>query len=111
MITLLSVFAVTFLVFLLVIVGMGVGVILGRRQLSGSCGGLANQRDADGNASCSLCSDPDAACQELSHRMQAAGAPQGESRSFSAKKGPDACELDCQTAGCSKEAIDACRSR
>ena len=63
------IFGVTLAVFLLVILGMASGVLLGRRQLSGSCGGLANRTDADGQTACSLCSDPDAACKELGRRQ------------------------------------------
>jgi uncharacterized protein len=73
------VFAVTLAVFLLVIVGMAVGVMMGRRQISGSCGGLANQTDAEGNNSCSLCSNPAEACTELRRRAEVAQARgQGE---------------------------------
>jgi thiamine biosynthesis lipoprotein len=54
----------------LVIAAMAVGVMFGRRAISGSCGGLANKRDADGSVSCSLCSNPDNACKELRNRMQ-----------------------------------------
>ncbi|MGV3483511.1 MAG: FAD:protein FMN transferase [Planctomycetaceae bacterium] len=54
----------------LVVAAMAVGVMFGRRSISGSCGGLANSRDADGNVSCSLCSNPDNACRELRERMQ-----------------------------------------
>lgn len=60
---------ITACVFGLVIVAMAVGVIFGRRSISGSCGGLANKKDADGNVSCSLCSNPDNACKELRSRM------------------------------------------
>lgn len=60
---------VTACVFGLVIIAMAVGVIFGRRSISGSCGGLANKKDADGNVSCSLCSNPDNACKELRSRM------------------------------------------
>ena len=66
----LVVFIVTLAAFLLVIVGMAVGVILGRREISGSCGGLANQNPEGGESSCSLCSNPDSACKELRDRMQ-----------------------------------------
>ncbi|MEZ6134934.1 MAG: hypothetical protein R3C53_08500 [Pirellulaceae bacterium] len=71
--TLLVIFGVTLGVFLLVVVGMSIGVLMGRRQLSGSCGGLANQTDREGNAACSLCSNPDAACKELARRREEAG--------------------------------------
>ena len=63
-------FLVTLGVFLLVIVGMAVGVMMGRRQISGSCGGLANKTDAEGNTACSLCSNPSEACQELRKRAE-----------------------------------------
>ena len=42
--------SVTVLVMLTVIVGMGIGVLFGRRALQGSCGGLNNQ------GRCALCS-------------------------------------------------------
>ncbi|MEM7474453.1 MAG: (Na+)-NQR maturation NqrM [Planctomycetota bacterium] len=70
MLTLMLVFGVTLLAFLLVIAGMAVGVMMGRREISGSCGGLANQTNEAGETSCSLCSNPDAACKELKERMQ-----------------------------------------
>ncbi len=41
--------ALSFIVLLLVIAGMGVGVLNGRRAISGSCGGLNGGR-------CELCS-------------------------------------------------------
>jgi thiamine biosynthesis lipoprotein len=56
-------------VFGVIIAGMAVGVMFGRRSISGSCGGLANKKDADGNTSCALCSSPSDACQELRDRM------------------------------------------
>ncbi|QEG41227.1 (Na+)-NQR maturation NqrM [Roseimaritima ulvae] len=61
---------ITFAAFLIVIAGMAVGVLFGRRSISGSCGGLANQTDAEGNTSCSLCENPSEACRELKSRMQ-----------------------------------------
>ncbi|MEL7264511.1 MAG: (Na+)-NQR maturation NqrM [Planctomycetota bacterium] len=66
----LLIFAVTVGALLIVIAAMAVGVIFGRRSISGSCGGIANERDADGNISCSLCSDPANACEDLQQRMQ-----------------------------------------
>ena len=59
-----------FVAFGLVIAAMAVGVIFGRRSISGSCGGLANKREPDGSISCALCSNPDNACKELRERMQ-----------------------------------------
>ena len=70
MITSITVFAITLVAFLLVIAGMAVGVMMGRRAISGSCGGLANRTDQGESASCSLCSNPDAACRELGSSMQ-----------------------------------------
>ena len=49
---------------------MAIGVMFGRRSISGSCGGLANMKNEDGSVSCSLCSNPAEACQELRNRMQ-----------------------------------------
>ena len=51
---------------------MAVGVLMGRRQISGSCGGLANQQDGEGNTSCSLSSNPSEACSELRKRAETA---------------------------------------
>lgn len=61
----------TFAVFAIVIAGMAVGVMFGRRSISGSCGGLANKTDEQGNSSCSLCSNPGEACRELARRAAA----------------------------------------
>jgi len=36
-----SVFILTFAVFLIVVLGMAIGVIAGRKPIGGSCGGLA----------------------------------------------------------------------
>lgn len=99
--TLVVVFVITLSAFLLVIAGMAVGVIMGRREISGSCGGLANEQGSDGEVSCSLCSNPDAACRELGNRMRG----DVESSSIDAD-----CEKDCIAEGCSKEAIDACKA-
>lgn len=101
MTTTVFVFGITLAAFLLVIAGMAVGVIMGRREISGSCGGLANRESGEGEMSCSLCSNPSAACEELREKMKggnAAGAKFEE------------CEKDCAAEGCSKEEIDACKS-
>ena len=67
---LLVIFGVTLAVLLLVVTGMAVGVIMGRREISGSCGGLANQQGEEGEASCSLCSNPSEACKELRRKAE-----------------------------------------
>ncbi|MDG2221090.1 MAG: FAD:protein FMN transferase [Rubripirellula sp.] len=65
-----AVLLVTFVAFAVVLFGMAVGVMFGRRSISGSCGGLANAKNQDGSVSCSLCSNPADACKELRQRMQ-----------------------------------------
>ncbi len=97
MLTLAGVFGITLVAFLLVIACMAVGVLLGRREISGSCGGLGGQNGDSGADSCSLCSNPDAACRELGRRMQQT-APTKRSN----------CDQDCELTGCSQEKIDAC---
>lgn len=118
------VFGITLVVFLLVIAGMAVGVLMGRRRLSGSCGGLANRTDAEGNTACSLCSEPDAACKELGRRMEGspseparqAGSqlsdnePSGGEGSGGEGSGGD-CEKDCAAEGCEPPASEACKRR
>ncbi len=66
----LTVASIGLVVFAVVLGAMAIGVLFGRRSISGSCGGLANQRNADGETSCSLCSDPGNACRELQEKMQ-----------------------------------------
>jgi thiamine biosynthesis lipoprotein len=65
-----AVLVITFVAFTVVLFAMAVGVMFGRRAISGSCGGLANSQNEDGSVSCSLCSDPGNACKELRQRMQ-----------------------------------------
>ena len=62
----LGIFLVTLVFFAGVILLMACGVMLGRREISGSCGGLANKGEGE---ACSLCQNPDAACKELKRRM------------------------------------------
>ena len=54
---------------LIALVAMAVGVMLGRRPISGSCGGIASQTDAEGNSSCALCSNPSETCRRLAEKM------------------------------------------
>lgn len=49
-------------VFGVALVGMAIGVIVSNRRLRGSCGGLANMKDSDGNTLCDLCTHPSADC-------------------------------------------------
>lgn len=62
---------ISFGIFFVVAVGMAVGVMFGRRPISGSCGGLGNKTDSEGRTSCSLCENPSEACRELKARQQA----------------------------------------
>ena len=101
-------FGVTLGFFLLVIVAMAVGVLMGRRQISGSCGGLANQKDSEGETACSLCSNPAAACKELGKRMEAASSRGRDDASGVVKTVSTNCEKDCVAEGCSQQEIDAC---
>ncbi len=119
--TLVVVFAITLVAFLLVICGMAVGVLVGRRAISGSCGGLANQTDANGETSCSLCTNPDAACSELGRRMQAGGRRNSHlatescsaesecSESTQAAQSAN-CDPNCAKQDCSKVEMDTCKS-
>lgn len=67
----LPILAFCFVAFAGVLIAMAVGVMAGRRSISGSCGGLANKREPDGSIACALCSNPDNACKELKAKMQA----------------------------------------
>ncbi|TWU47464.1 Thiamine biosynthesis lipoprotein ApbE precursor [Rubripirellula tenax] len=64
------VMAITTIAFATILMAMAVGVIFGRKAISGSCGGIANKTNDDGSVSCGLCSNPADACKELRDRMQ-----------------------------------------
>jgi hypothetical protein len=106
MLNLITLFVVTAVAFGLVISLMAVGVMLGRREIKGSCGGLGASQGEGESSSCSLCSKPDAACREL-------GRGQGERRTGGAggARSVDeatACDQNCEDNGCSEEEIEAC---
>lgn len=110
----LFIFGITLGALILVIAGMAVGVMLGRKPISGSCGGLNSKSSSDGSSSCSLCSQPSDACRDLREKMIRDGSlnsgedaqPQENCDSHSTD-----CEKDCQIEGCSKEMIDACKGQ
>ncbi|MEM6778950.1 MAG: FAD:protein FMN transferase [Planctomycetota bacterium] len=52
-----------------ILIAMAVGVIFGRKSISGSCGGLNAQTDPNGRSRCSLCSNPSDACKELREKV------------------------------------------
>jgi thiamine biosynthesis lipoprotein len=66
---LLPVLVVTTVAFGIVLAAMAVGVIFGRRSISGSCGGLNATTYADGTTNCSLCGSSTEGCQELRDRL------------------------------------------
>lgn len=70
------VFTAAGVVFLLAVTGMAVGVMLNRRAITGSCGGLAALPGSDGRSACELCSVPREDCvnEQLRKKMQAAAA-------------------------------------
>ena len=61
---------ITATVMAIVLIAMAVGVIFGRKSISGSCGGIANKTNEDGSIACSLCSNPADACKELREKIQ-----------------------------------------
>jgi hypothetical protein len=61
-----STIILTFVVLLFVVVAMSVGVILGRKPISGSCGGLAN---VGIEGKCSICGDDPQKCDEEQERQ------------------------------------------
>ena len=60
----LPVFLATFVVFCLMILGMAVGAIFNNKPVTGSCGGIANMTNEDGEQVCGICSKPTVDCEE-----------------------------------------------
>lgn len=56
--------------FAAVLVAMAIGVIFGRRSISGSCGGLNARTDEEGVSRCSLCSSPSEGCEKLREKIE-----------------------------------------
>lgn len=65
-----AVLGITVVAFASVLFAMAVGVMFGRKSISGSCGGIANKTNEDGSIACGLCSNPADACKELRGRMR-----------------------------------------
>lgn len=55
-------------IFALAIVGMAIGVIVSKRPIKGSCGGLANMPGQDGKSICDLCTVPAEECRDEAMR-------------------------------------------
>lgn len=61
-------FLVTFLVLLLVVTAMSVGVIMGRKPITGSCGGVgAALKDPD--YVCDICGGDESKCEEQQEQL------------------------------------------
>ncbi|MCJ8167712.1 (Na+)-NQR maturation NqrM [Atopomonas sediminilitoris] len=58
----------TFAVFLLVVAGMAVGVMMGRKPIAGSCGGIANLGI---EKECSICGGDMTKCEESNQDVSA----------------------------------------
>lgn len=59
-----AIFLVTFCVMILVVVGMSVGVLLGGKPITGSCGGVGNAL-GENDYVCDMCGGDEAKCEEL----------------------------------------------
>lgn len=58
-----SLYLITFLVMLLIVVAMAIGVMAGRKPLQGSCGGL---NKIEGLGECEICGGDRQKCDEFS---------------------------------------------
>ncbi|TWT36366.1 hypothetical protein KOR34_12710 [Posidoniimonas corsicana] len=65
---------ITAAVFAIALAGMAIGVLISNRRIKGSCGGLANFKDRDGNSICEACSNPSPECRGERAREHAASA-------------------------------------
>jgi len=61
-----SLYLITFLVMLFIVVAMAVGVMAGRKPLQGSCGGL---NKIEGLGECELCGGDRQKCDDFSRRQ------------------------------------------
>ena len=62
--SILPVFLATFCVFCLFVLGMAIGAIFNNKPVTGSCGGIANMKNEDGEDVCGICSKPTVDCTE-----------------------------------------------
>lgn len=62
--SILPAFLGAFVIFALAILGMAFGAIFNNKPVTGSCGGLANMTNADGDEVCGVCSKPTTDCVE-----------------------------------------------
>lgn len=61
-------FLVTFFVLLLVVTAMSVGVIMGRKPISGSCGGVGAALE-DPDYVCDFCGNDESKCEERQEEL------------------------------------------
>lgn len=61
-------------VFIVAMLAMAVGVIFSNRRIRGSCGGLANMRDAQGRTMCDACTDPAPDCASVEEGQERSNA-------------------------------------
>ncbi|MAT16909.1 MAG: hypothetical protein CMJ46_16740 [Planctomyces sp.] len=58
----LVILGITLAIFLTAVISMSVGVLISNRTIKGSCGGLANLKDREGNSICEACTKPSPEC-------------------------------------------------
>lgn len=63
--SILPVFLSAAVIILLAVAGMAIGTLFGRRPISGSCGGLANRTNEQGDSVCGVCAKPTSDCPDL----------------------------------------------
>jgi len=59
-----KIFLATFAVFAVAMIGMAAGVILSKRRLRGTCGGLSEMKHEHGDSMCDACTTPSETCTE-----------------------------------------------
>jgi hypothetical protein len=64
---------IVFLVMLLVVFGMSIGVIMGRKPIAGSCGGIANLGI---EKECSICGGSREKCEEVKEQSAQGARPE-----------------------------------
>ncbi|WP_461481417.1 (Na+)-NQR maturation NqrM [Porticoccus sp.] len=74
-----------FVLLLLIVVGMAIGVIMGRKPLKGSCGGVGNAL-GEKDYSCPLCGDDPNKCEEINQPGEAGAERGATSLSYDASK-------------------------
>ena len=81
--TLMPVLLITMVAFGLLLAVMAIGVLFGRRSISGSCGGLS-ARGGDGS-NCSMCGNSTEGCRDLQKRLAESGVTSGEDDDFGSR--------------------------